>query len=200
MSIEMRILIVDDEPDLRELLQSLLEPEHDVETCGSGREALQLIEANPPDLVITDHMMAVPWGLELIQRARQVASSTQFILITGMGSSRQRAEALRLGAADYFEKPVHLERLKARVLELSKQKRGSTTAQPFTPRPSDGDDVTELFKKIRAGNISLEGALYVVERELLQKAVNSVGKDYGKAAQLLGISPVTLLEKIARRR
>ncbi len=84
----MRILVVDDEPDLRFMIRLMLENAgHDVVEVGHGRDALQSVHELPPDLVITDIMMPVMGGLELIEHLRADPATADIPILVVSGNS-----------------------------------------------------------------------------------------------------------------
>ena len=105
---ERRILVVDDDRLIRELVRGVLEPEgYRVTTVASGPEALARIRAEgPPELVITDLSMREMDGLELLDRLKAEFPRTDVIILTGYASLESALQAMRLGAADYLRKPV----------------------------------------------------------------------------------------------
>jgi diguanylate cyclase (GGDEF)-like protein len=116
------VLVVDDEPDKRTLLQVALQMAgYNVETAEDGAEALAAIETNPPDLIVTDVMMPVMDGFELARRVRANAQ-TRFIPVIIQTAARDGAEDLRLGAEagalGYITDPTDLDLLLARARTL----------------------------------------------------------------------------------
>jgi DNA-binding NtrC family response regulator len=108
-----RILVVDDEPDMLELLRTLLSERtsHQVDCVGSGLEARKMIAAGGYDLVITDMRMPDLEGLELMELTKRSEPHLPFIFITGFGSVESAVEAVRKGAFDYITKPFRKEQI-----------------------------------------------------------------------------------------
>jgi len=107
-----RILIVDDEPDILSALGRMLMNEgHDVDCAASAEDALELLDRMSFDLVLTDLSMPRVDGFELLTRMRQRRDDTPTLVISGAGSVETAVKAIRLGALDFLEKPVHRERL-----------------------------------------------------------------------------------------
>lgn len=98
-----RILVVDDSPVERVLVEGLLckNPDYTVELAADGREALAAIAANPPDLVVTDLVMPEMDGLELVRTMRSRCPRIPAILMTAYGDESTAVEALEAGAASY---------------------------------------------------------------------------------------------------
>ncbi len=104
-----RLLVIDDEPDLRTLYElSLLREGYDVDTAGSVAEALASLGARGYQLVITDMRLPDGSGLDLLRHLEDTRRSERAIVITAYGSAQNAVEALKAGAYDYLTKPVDL--------------------------------------------------------------------------------------------
>jgi DNA-binding NtrC family response regulator len=100
------LLIVDDEPDLRELLAlTLANIAAAVHTASNGKEALEIIKTGTIDVVLSDINMPEMNGLELLAQVRDLGLDIPFIFVTGYADSTKCVQALRLGATDFLEKP-----------------------------------------------------------------------------------------------
>jgi signal transduction histidine kinase len=123
-----RILVVDDNADMREYLHRLLASAWTVEVAVNGREALEQIARLPPDLIITDVMMPELDGLELLRRIRRdpAARGIPVIMLSARAGEESRLEGLAAGADDYVTKPFSARELVARVrtqIEVSRLRR-----------------------------------------------------------------------------
>lgn len=111
-----KILIVDDEPSIRDALYELLSGEnYECKTAGDGSEALELVKIDPPDLIITDIRMPVMDGVALLQHAKQHDPNLAVILITAVIDIDTAVRALKTGASDYITKPFNLQDVLNRV-------------------------------------------------------------------------------------
>lgn len=110
-----RILIVDDERDINELLFDLLSDDYDCASAGSAEEALARIQDSEFELVISDITMPGMSGLEMLPRLKTIAPKTVVIMISGMQTVESAIGALRLGAFDYLMKPFDLRQVEAVV-------------------------------------------------------------------------------------
>jgi two-component system phosphate regulon response regulator PhoB len=113
-----RILLVDDEPDLLELVRVNLHQEgYEVETAEAGHEALAMLRRSPPDLVILDLMLPDISGTEICRQVRQDArlASLPIIMLTAKADELDRVVGLELGADDYVTKPFSPRELALRV-------------------------------------------------------------------------------------
>jgi len=119
-----RILIVDDERSMREMLAILLRREgHDVATAENGRTAIDLIASRPFDVVVSDARMPDIDGLEVLRQARAANPSVIAIMVTAYGSPDLIRGVETLGVNDYVEKPFNTEVLKFRIRKELDRKR-----------------------------------------------------------------------------
>jgi DNA-binding response OmpR family regulator len=114
----MRVLVVDDDPPSLKMTAFLLKEEgHSVATAEDGQMALEMIEREPPDLVILDVMMPRIDGLEVCRRVRQHLN-IPIIILSAKGETSDRVFGLEIGADDYLAKPFEPGELLARVRAL----------------------------------------------------------------------------------
>ena len=105
------ILIVDDEPAIQGTLRAVLEDEgYRVTTAGSGEEAVRLVTDEAPDLVFLDIWMPGMDGLETLAELKRGRPEATVIMISGHGTIETAVKATRLGAYDFIEKPMSLEK------------------------------------------------------------------------------------------
>ena len=106
------ILVVDDEEKIRGTLRGVLADEgYEVLEASDGRRALELLEAAAPRLAIVDVWMPDMDGIELVQRMRALAPGMPIIVISGHGTIETAVRVIRLGAFDFLEKPIALQKL-----------------------------------------------------------------------------------------
>ena len=110
-----RILIVDDEVEITEILADLLSEEYDCIRAGSAEEALARLQENEFQLVISDITMPGMSGLDMIPHVKEFAPDTVVVMISGMQTVESAIGALRLGAFDYLMKPFDLRQVEAVV-------------------------------------------------------------------------------------
>ena len=107
-----RILVIDDEAEIRRSVRMILEYEgYDVQEAASGPAGVALVEREPPDLVFLDIKMAGMDGLEALQKIRQSNEALPVVIISGHGTVSTAVEATKLGAFDFIEKPLASERV-----------------------------------------------------------------------------------------
>jgi putative nucleotidyltransferase with HDIG domain len=110
-----RILIVDDEREITEILSDLLSTNFECETAGSAEEALDRLRRNDFPLVISDITMPGMSGLEMVPHVKRISPDTVVVMISGLQTVESAIEAMRLGAFDYVMKPFDLRQVEAVV-------------------------------------------------------------------------------------
>jgi two-component system response regulator PilR (NtrC family) len=111
-----RILVVDDEPSMREMLNILLRREgYDVCIAENGTIAIDLLERQFFDMLISDIKMPDISGVDVLRKAKEIHPGIIGIMVTAYGSKESIQEVLRLQAADYIDKPFNVEELKFRI-------------------------------------------------------------------------------------
>lgn len=122
MSTQHHLLIVDDEPDIRLLLGTYAEKNgYTPLLAENGEKALELLERHPADAIISDIMMPVMDGMELLREIKTRNYNIPIILMTAYGTIDRAVEAMKLGAADFITKPVNLDYLLQIVHRVFKQ-------------------------------------------------------------------------------
>ncbi len=108
-----RVLVVDDDESLRRVTEvQLQQGGYQVRTAACGRDALELLQKGPVEVVVTDLKMPGMSGLDLLKRIRADYPETVVIMVTAFGTIETAVEAMRAGAYDYVTKPVHIDELK----------------------------------------------------------------------------------------
>lgn len=164
-----RIVVVDDEPDLRLMLEDYLGTQGlSVRTAGSGAELDQLLRAEAADLLILDVNMPGEDGFAVAQRLRQTGNNVGIIMLTAAGTVQNRLIGLGAGADDYVSKPFEPRELLARVRSVLRR------VEPGAAAPSAPVTRTVAFGRF---SLDLEG------RRLLDDA----GKDVALTAMELDL-------------
>lgn len=133
MSQALRILVVDDERDIREGLKELLESEgYQVDTAVDGSDAIEKVRGLKYQIVITDIMMPHVSGIELLEKVKHISPFIEVIMITGYSTLERALECIEKGAISYIEKPfkefdVILDRI-GKAVGIIKDKREIMTA------------------------------------------------------------------------
>ncbi len=168
-----KVLVVDDDPTVREVVVSYLRAAgHDVREAIDGASALDAVREEPADLIVLDLMMPGLDGLEVARRLR-VTSDVPIVLLTALGSEQDRVVGLEIGADDYVTKPFSPRELVLRVDSILRRASGSLdTSTP--PVLTDGDLVVDRARRLvtKGGQ---ETALTVREFDLLAFLVSRPG-------------------------
>jgi DNA-binding NtrC family response regulator len=133
MAQDLKILVVDDERDIREGLKELLESEgYKVDTAVDGTDAIEKVRSLKYQIVITDIMMPKMSGIELLEKTKHISPFIEVIMITGYSTLERALECIEKGAISYIEKPfkefdVIIERIK-KAAGIIKDKREIMTA------------------------------------------------------------------------
>jgi two-component system response regulator PilR (NtrC family) len=151
----LRILVVDDEPDLRTLYQlTLLREGYQVEAAGDLAQARTLLADKPFDVLITDMRLPDGLGLSLITELKAQQRSERCVVITAYGSAENAVEALKGGAFDYLTKPVDLKQFRQVIASAARSpslRVDSSNGQ--TPRASDPPASTGAIGKQALGRL-----------------------------------------------
>ncbi len=126
----MRLLIVEDETDLRNILKKRLEKEnYSVDACEDGLEAMDYIDMTSYDGMILDIMVPGKDGLEILKEVRQRGDDTPILMLTARDGIEDRVKGLDLGADDYLVKPFAFDELLARIRVMMRRKPVFTSNQ-----------------------------------------------------------------------
>ena len=126
----MRILVVEDEKDLRNIIKKRLVREHySVDLCGDGEEALDYMEMTSYDGVLLDIMLPGKDGFAVLKEVRQMGNDTPILLLTARDGIEDRVKGLDLGADDYLIKPFATEAKLARIRVMMRRKPQIVTKQ-----------------------------------------------------------------------
>jgi len=178
----MRILVVEDEPKLAKVLKKTLEQEsYAVDLSMDGEEALAMATSGPYDAAIIDRMLPGIDGVGIIKSMRQQNIQTPILMLTALGSIKDRTTGLDAGADDYLVKPFALEELLARL-------------RAITRRPPIAHDTV-----LEADDLSVNTATRHVERD--GQVIELTGKEYALLEYLLRhknrpISKQTLIDHV----
>ncbi len=172
-----RVLIVDDEPNIREVVGLYLRRDgHDVVSAADGQEALELFRSSDPDLVVLDLMLPKLNGLEVCRRM-QAERRVPLIMLTARGAEEERLVGLGIGADDYVVKPFSPRELAARVSAVLRRSGelppGSEGEKVLT---FDGLRVDPSTREVLVGNEP--ASLTAREFDLLYHLAASPGRVY----------------------
>lgn len=141
-----RVLIVDDEPEIRDLLACLARREgFEVLTAPDGETALQMIRRESPDLMLLDIKMPGLDGMEVLRQARALDGTLPVVILTAYGSIKGAVEALRIGAHDYMVKPFEHTDVVRSLHRAMTDRRLRRTIQVLAERAREAQSLAELM-------------------------------------------------------
>jgi two-component system response regulator MprA len=191
-----RVLVVDDEPAVREALRRALAVEgYAVDLAENGAEALRTIGLAEPDVVVLDVLMPEVDGLAACRLLREEGSRVPVLMLTARAGVGDRVDGLDAGADDYLIKPFALEELLARIRALLRrggQERGEelrfsdTVLDPATREVRRGDRLVELTRtEFNLLELFLRNPRQVLTRSLIFERV--WGYDFGPTSNALDV-------------
>ena len=155
----MRILVVEDDPALRSILQKRLSGEgYAVDTCDNGTDGLDYALALPYDGIVLDIMLPGMDGLTILQKLRNAHSDSSVLLLTARDGVADRVSGLDIGADDYLTKPFAFDELLARLRAMLRKKNGSHSP------------------KLEVGGLVMDTAAHIVARD--NQPIHLTAKEY----------------------
>ncbi|MCF7908379.1 MAG: response regulator [Candidatus Omnitrophica bacterium] len=147
---KLKILIVDDDPDILDLLEATLLGEYNIVKAATGEEALAMVKKESPNLLVLDYVLPDTEGPEICKAIRKdtLASNTPILMLTGKGEIEDKVGGLEAGADDYMLKPFLPQELIARVRMLIRRSCANLDANPLTRLPGNASITKELQEKI----------------------------------------------------
>jgi DNA-binding NtrC family response regulator len=205
------LLVIDDEPQLRETLEELLASEgYHVDSAANGEEGIGRLSRRVYDLVLLDAVLPDQSGLEVLQKIRAANPALAVVMITAYGSVERAVEAIRLGATNYITKPWDNERLLAEISTLVRQQKLTEENRELKRTLKERYSFSEIVGKSDAmrkvlelvGQVAPARATILIQgesgtgKELIAKAIhaNSTRADHLFVPVNTGSLPVDLLE------
>ncbi|HYK87350.1 MAG TPA: sigma-54 dependent transcriptional regulator [Acidobacteriota bacterium] len=147
------VLIVDDEPNILEVLEIMLKDEGmDVRKSTSGKKALDLLRQEPADIIISDIKMPGFSGVDLLKEAKQLSPETVIIMITAFASTETAIEALQHGACDYLTKPFKMDEVRKILRKALDQKQLKSPTAP-TKSDTEAQQGQQLFQALHRSQL-----------------------------------------------
>ena len=171
-----RILIVDDEKNIASSLTGILSDEgYEVIETGDGVEALEIIQADPPDLVLLDIWLPGMDGIEVLKTVKAYHPEIEVLIMSGHGTIDTAVKATKLGAQDFIEKPFSLERIIQSIEEVLNKKRSSSKVEEKPARspkelPLCFESMMEVKKAVKAFSKNM--------KPVLLNGENGTGKEF----------------------
>ena len=153
MTKKAKILTVDDDPDILDVLDLTLSEFYEVQQAGNGKEGLEVLKTFLPDLIICDYMMPVMNGREFCKAIKKdtLLQHIPVIMLTGKGETKDRIGGIEAGVDDYMVKPFAPDELLARIKMIMRRTIRSLDASPLTHLPGNTSIMEELQLNIESG-------------------------------------------------
>lgn len=208
-----RLLVVEDNADLRHFLVSILAADYDVLQAADGQQGLEAARTEMPDFIITDVMMPVMDGLTMVRHIRQHTDTCHIpiIVLSAKASLDDRIEGLKEGVDDYITKPFSAVYLKTRVANIISQRQMLQQTYVEQIRPADKQTYQlESPQIVDADNEMMKQLLDYLEKRLddptlkIEELADAVhlGRSvfYGKVKAIVGMTPVDFVRHIRMQR
>ncbi len=151
----LKILVVDDEPDIRDVLKITLEAEkYEVIEAENGEEAIKIVSQKVPDLVLLDYKMPKMDGREVCRRIKKdiLLRHLPIIMVTGKGEITDKVDGIDAGADDYIVKPFEPEELLAHIRMILRRTEIDLEANPLTRLPGNISILNDLNQRLASQN------------------------------------------------
>jgi len=208
---KVRILIVDDEPSMREMLRIVLRRDgYEVQLAESGRAAIDQLRQNNFDLLLSDIKMPDVSGVDVLRAAKEINRDVVAFMMTAYASTSTAVEAMRLGAVDYFTKPFSMDELRLKIRQhleshqLKQEnvllKKALKTRYEFSNIIGRSEPMLEVFRMVETIAKTTSTVLITGEsgtgKDLVARAIhyNSLRRERPFVALNCGGVPETLLE------
>ena len=151
---KLKILTVDDEPDIRELIIATLEDEYEIISAATGQEGLDKAKLENPDILILDYALPDLNGVEVCTQLRKDPRflNTPILMLTGKRETEDKVKGLEAGVDDYMVKPFVPQELIARIRMLVRRSNVNLDANPLTRLPGNVSINRILDEKIKSNN------------------------------------------------
>lgn len=176
-NLKTRVLVVEDEADIRRILKELLEAQgFYVVDLSSGHAILHQIELHHPDVLLVDQMMPGITGVEIIAQVRKDGrhANLPIIMVTGLSGEEDKVKVLNLGADDYVTKPFLPKELAARINALVRRTASRELASKSEPQELIRGDIRIELRSHRAFVGSEEVQLTLTEFKILRELLKQV--------------------------
>jgi DNA-binding NtrC family response regulator len=181
---EIRVLLVDDEEDyVRAMAERMDMRDLQCEVALSGEEALELLDTNPPDVMVLDLRMPRMQGMEVLEKVKRDHPHIQVIILTGHGGEKEEREARRLGAFEYLQKPADIGALMGTI--QGAWKRSIQAAREFIREQKEDFDRSMTAAALAEGGMPEEARGIMDQAHGLARAAKAKGSTGGMTLKVL---------------
>jgi response regulator RpfG family c-di-GMP phosphodiesterase len=188
--VEVRILVVDDEPEIAMLTAEALrdaDPSWYVESETDPQQALAKLSEEPFDCLVTDLMMPGMDGLDLARRARETSEDLGLVAISGRGTLENSVEALRVGFTDYLSKPFDLKNLSQAVCRTVRRRRDQQTLERRFAELAQASARHEASEAQLSQKLQIAGHDLVLSSKRMARQMEDVAASANVARSLMGV-------------
>lgn len=173
------ILVIDDETNIVKSFHSLLSSDHEVYGASSGAEALELIGTIKIDLVFLDYNLRGENGLELLEKIKDIEPDLYIVIISGYGNFEVIIQAMALGAYDYLEKPLDIDKIRILLKRAIRSKKMDSTVKFLIEEQRNHFNLKRIIgKSVPMQNVFKQiGLLLNTEVSVLITGENGTGKE-----------------------
>jgi len=182
------LMIIDDDALLRRAIACVFDQDYHVTSCSSAEEAVPLLAAACPDIVLLDLALTGVDGLQFLSRLQEQYPDLPVVMISGVATSRTGAEALTAGAADFIRKPFDIGELRLRVERALDRQALRSQSVALQDHPSGTLDES----------IPLREAVEQFERARIERALSASGGVISQAAERMGTTRRILQYRIQK--
>ena len=178
----MKVMVVEDERDIRDILKNLLEEEgFQVIALADGLNLMEEIRANEPDLLLLDQILPGKTGMDALRevRASEKFANLPVIMVTGLSGEDDKVNALDIGADDYVTKPFYPKELAARIKALARRSTHPVAGSDVTGAAKDRIDIGGIAMDFSAHRVwvdTLEVQLTLTEFKILSELLKQSGQ------------------------
>ena len=145
---KIKLLLIDDEEEfIRTLSERLRMRNLNPDAVYNGEQALSFVKENEPDVIVLDLKMPGIDGIEVLTRMKEAHPNIEIIILTGHGTEKDEEKARKLGAFDYLEKPIDIDKLVARLKKAFQFKLDKAAAAVAFAEAGEHDTAREIMKK-----------------------------------------------------
>lgn len=160
-----KILVVDDETNVRIALSEILEDDYAILTAENGKEAIEKVKQGKPDLLLLDLRLPDMGGLEVIKKVKEIRPNLPIIILSGVEEIKTAVEAIRSGADEYLIKPSTVYEIRRTVRAILNKNESNSLNLPLEIKML----IIQLSKKMVEEGAKLEEANRFFEKEFISK-------------------------------
>lgn len=195
LGVDTKVLVVEDNPEMRQYIKTTLSSQFNVTLAGNGREALNELERARFDLILSDFMMPEMDGMELLKTVKQNPDwkNTPFVMLTAKATDKDRLQALNVGLDDYLLKPFNSAELTVRMANLIQNSKERTVEEPEENEDQQWLQKVQSLTESRLTDRDFNVAALADDLNMVERQV------YRKMKKLTGLTPNKFIQEMRLR-